>query len=107
MKRLLTIVGLLVLLGGVAVCAAEDGVTDKEVVIGAGLDLTGAVANWGVKGEHPGDPSRVNVLVLDRRLLGDQAAIFQRLTAPGGEFQLVFDKDSIVGARRVRPPSPS
>ncbi|MBI3328581.1 MAG: ABC transporter substrate-binding protein [Nitrospinae bacterium] len=26
----------------------EDGVTDKEVVIGAGLDLTGAVANWGV-----------------------------------------------------------
>ena len=27
---------------------AEDGVTDSEVVIGAGLDLTGAVANWGV-----------------------------------------------------------
>src|SRR5262249_32538706 len=27
---------------------AEDGVTDTEVVIGAGLDLTGAVANWGV-----------------------------------------------------------
>ncbi len=27
---------------------AEVGVTDKEVVIGAGLDLTGAVANWGV-----------------------------------------------------------
>ena len=27
---------------------AEDGVTDKEVVVGAGLDLTGAVANWGV-----------------------------------------------------------
>ena len=27
---------------------AEEGVTDKEVLIGAGLDLTGAVANWGV-----------------------------------------------------------
>jgi ABC-type branched-subunit amino acid transport system substrate-binding protein len=27
---------------------AEDGVTDKEVIVGAGLDLTGAVANWGV-----------------------------------------------------------
>jgi len=27
---------------------AEDGVTDKEVLVGAGLDLTGAVANWGV-----------------------------------------------------------
>src|ERR671924_59597 len=28
--------------------AAEVGVTDKEVTVGAGLDLTGAVANWGV-----------------------------------------------------------
>lgn len=27
---------------------AADGVTDKEVTVGAGLDLTGAVANWGV-----------------------------------------------------------
>ena len=27
---------------------AEDGVTDKEVLVGAGIDLTGAVANWGV-----------------------------------------------------------
>jgi branched-chain amino acid transport system substrate-binding protein len=27
---------------------AEDGVTDKEIVVGAGMDLTGAVANWGV-----------------------------------------------------------
>src|SRR5438477_6700244 len=47
MKKLLAIVGLLVLLGGAAAWA-EDGVTDKEVVVGAGLDLTGAVANWGV-----------------------------------------------------------
>jgi branched-chain amino acid transport system substrate-binding protein len=31
-----------------AVCAAEVGVTDKEIIVGAGLDLTGAVANWGV-----------------------------------------------------------
>jgi branched-chain amino acid transport system substrate-binding protein len=28
--------------------AAEVGVTDQEIVIGAGVDLTGAVANWGV-----------------------------------------------------------
>jgi branched-chain amino acid transport system substrate-binding protein len=27
---------------------AETGVTDKEIVVGAGMDLTGAVANWGV-----------------------------------------------------------
>lgn len=27
---------------------AEVGVTDKEIIVGAGVDLTGAVANWGV-----------------------------------------------------------
>ena len=50
MKRsgvLAALVGLLALIPG-APTWAEDGVTDKEVVIGAGLDLTGAVANWGV-----------------------------------------------------------
>jgi ABC-type branched-subunit amino acid transport system substrate-binding protein len=41
------LVGLFILLTSSAV-RAEDGVTDKEVVIGAGMDLTGAVANWGV-----------------------------------------------------------
>jgi branched-chain amino acid transport system substrate-binding protein len=54
MKRLLASWGVLVVvlgffvLGGVAPIRAEDGVTDKEVLVGAGLDLTGAVANWGV-----------------------------------------------------------
>src|SRR5947209_9370842 len=41
------LVGLLVLFASGPV-RAEEGVTDKEVVVGAGLDLTGAVANWGV-----------------------------------------------------------
>jgi ABC-type branched-subunit amino acid transport system substrate-binding protein len=55
MKRLLSsagalagFIGLLVVLSGGAPTWAEDGVTDTEVIIGAGLDLTGAVANWGV-----------------------------------------------------------
>jgi len=54
MKRLLgSVAALTALVGLVTVIAAaparaEDGVTDKEIVIGAGLDLTGAVANWGV-----------------------------------------------------------
>jgi len=50
MKRLLggfgilsALVGLLVLTGS-APAWAEDGVTDKEVVLGAGLDLTGVAA---------------------------------------------------------------
>jgi len=50
MKRsriLAALVGLLALIPGAPIWA-EDGVTDKEVLIGAGLDLTGAVANWGV-----------------------------------------------------------
>src|SRR5215813_6927587 len=54
MKRLFSLSGVLVsvvsilVLGGAALILADDGVTDKEVVVGAGLDLTGAVANWGV-----------------------------------------------------------
>jgi branched-chain amino acid transport system substrate-binding protein len=44
---LTALVGLLVL-GGSVPARGEDGVTDKEVLLGAGLDLTGAVANWGV-----------------------------------------------------------
>src|SRR5437762_799296 len=65
MKKLLAIVGLLVLLGGAAAWA-EDGVTDKEVVIGAGLDLTGAVANWGVN------------------IKAGMDAVFSRVNAAGG-----------------------
>src|SRR5712692_4219783 len=54
MKRLLGSFGILSVLVGLLVLTrsapawAEDGVTDKEVIVGAGLDLTGAVANWGV-----------------------------------------------------------
>ena len=54
MNKLLSRVGILsalvglLALGGSAPAWGEDGVTDKEVVLGAGLDLTGAVANWGV-----------------------------------------------------------
>lgn len=54
MKRLVSSSGALVALVGLLVLGAagsvhaQDGVTDKEVTVGAGLDLTGAVANWGV-----------------------------------------------------------
>jgi branched-chain amino acid transport system substrate-binding protein len=54
MKRLLGTFGVLAVLAGLLVLSgcipawAEDGVTDKEIVVGAGVDLTGAVANWGV-----------------------------------------------------------
>ena len=54
MKRLVSRSGALValvsllVLSAVGSVRAEEGVTDKEVTVGAGLDLTGAVANWGV-----------------------------------------------------------
>src|SRR5262245_48884296 len=44
---LVAVLGLLAL-SGASPIRAEDGVTDKDVLVGAGLDLTGAVANWGV-----------------------------------------------------------
>src|SRR5262245_23052061 len=54
MSRRLDIVGVLAVLcaafvlGASPAAHADDGITDKEVTVGAGLDLTGAVANWGV-----------------------------------------------------------
>src|SRR5215475_10368435 len=44
----------------------DDGVTDKEVLVGAGLDLTGAVANWGVN------------------IKAGMEAVFNRINAAGG-----------------------
>ena len=62
-------------------------------------------ANWGVKGENPGDPADVDYLVLDTGLLGDdRKALYERLTAPGGEFTKVFERDGVVVAKRARPP---
>jgi branched-chain amino acid transport system substrate-binding protein len=46
--------------------AAEVGVTDKEILVGAGLDLTGAVANWGVN------------------IKAGMEAVFNRLNEAGG-----------------------
>src|SRR5260370_31744639 len=54
MKRPLGSFGILSALVGLAVLTgrapawAEDGGADKEGVLGAGVDLTGAVAKWGV-----------------------------------------------------------
>src|SRR5215475_3298967 len=72
MKHLFSLSGVLVavisllVLGGAALILADDGVTDKEVVVGAGLDLTGAVANWGVN------------------IKAGMEAVFNRVNAAGG-----------------------
>src|SRR5262245_55129203 len=72
MKHLLGQCGVLVAVlgllarGGAAPIRAEDGVTDKDVLVGAGLDLTGAVANWGVN------------------IKGGMEAFFNRINDAGG-----------------------
>jgi hypothetical protein len=48
---LVPLVGVLIL-GRSMLAWAETGVTDQEIIIGTGMDLTGAVANWG--GQHQG-----------------------------------------------------
>jgi uncharacterized membrane protein len=62
-------------------------------------------ANWGVEGENPGNPARVQYLALDTGLIGDEhKRLYESLTAPGGEFRKIFERDQLVVARRVRPP---
>jgi uncharacterized membrane protein len=63
-------------------------------------------ANWGVNGENPGDPADVDYLAIDTGLIGDEhKALYNELTAPGGEFKKLFERDQVVVAKRVRPPS--
>jgi hypothetical protein len=62
-------------------------------------------ANWGVEGENPGDPAKVDYIVVDTDLLGDHRDILDRLTAPGGEFMKVFERERVVVAKRARPPA--
>jgi Predicted membrane protein (DUF2079) len=65
--------------------------------------------NWGVRGEHLDDPTKVQYLVLERSLIGDprdQALLSDLLS---GEFAIVSqvstqDQDVLV-AKRIRPPA--
>ena len=40
----------------------------------------------------------------DRRSLGESRPVFDELTGPNGEFQIIFDQQDVVIARRVKPP---
>lgn len=67
--------------------------------------------NWGVEGVAPHDPNNahtpdeVDWIVIDRRLQpsGSPATLLQQLLSDG-EFQVVFDRDDVVVAKRVAPP---
>ena len=63
-------------------------------------------ANYGVGPVDPVVyPERIEYLVLDRNLNPDQRPLFEQLTAPGGEFRIIFDREGAVVARRIRPPT--
>lgn len=53
--------------------------------------------------DPPLDPTDVDWLVLDTTLNGDKAPVFEKLTAPGGQFRIVFQEDTAIVAKRVRP----
>jgi uncharacterized membrane protein len=49
------------------------------------------------------DPSEIEYIILDRRNVGEaEQPLVDSLIAPGGEFEVLFDQDDILVARRVR-----
>lgn len=59
--------------------------------------------NWGVDGEDLADPADVQWLVVDRREMStEDLELLDRLTTR--QFDVVFDRDDIVVAKRVHPP---
>ncbi len=57
------------------------------------------VANWLDRTRTP-SPGRVDYLVLDRTLNPDHQGLVDSLIAEGGEFEVVYEKDEVLVARR-------
>jgi uncharacterized membrane protein len=58
--------------------------------------------NWGIDGENPGAPEKVEFLVLDTSSLKatESGAFYEKLTANDGTFKVVFSKGGIEVAKR-------
>jgi len=60
--------------------------------------------NWGVRGENLDDPARVDWIVVNRQLLDDDSSrLLSNLLQT--EFRVRSERDGIVVAERVHPPS--
>ena len=57
------------------------------------------VTNWGLNGENPPDAGTVDYIVLDTDL-AQETELFADLTAPDGDFQVIYEKPGVVVARR-------
>lgn len=60
------------------------------------------VTNWGAPGSKPPRADQADWLVLDRTELGTSAPLLDSLTGPSGTFEVIFERDGIVAARRRR-----
>jgi uncharacterized membrane protein len=57
-------------------------------------------ANWGIGDRNPAPRSNVEWLVLDTNLNTDMAPLLASLTAPGGQFEVVFRLGPVIVAHR-------
>jgi len=63
-------------------------------------------ANWGLPNKpDTADPSKVDWMVLNTEVTGDQTVLYQDLMK--SEFKMVFDKDDIIVLHRARPGVPN
>lgn len=60
---------------------------------------------YGIDNQRPKrwDPARVDYLVLDAGLNETMRPLFEQLTAPGGEFEILFNENGAIFAKRVKP----
>lgn len=61
-------------------------------------------SNYGIDPDDRGDPSKVDWIIMDTTLLGDQDADLYDAIKTSGEFQAVMNRDGIEVLRRVEPP---
>ena len=57
------------------------------------------LGNWGQSGEAAPDPDTVDYIVIDRSL-EQEDALFDELTGPSGDYEIVYDESSVVVAKR-------
>lgn len=63
------------------------------------------VTNWGINNLKPPDPSKVDWLVLDTRVTGNQSILYQTLALR--QFKVVFNQQGILVLHRVKPGIPN
>ncbi len=61
-------------------------------------------SNYGVDHDDRGEPARVDWIIVDTALLGDEDRVFHDALKASGEFRVVMERDGVEVLRRIRPP---